>query len=99
MIPTLRAVYGKYHGSGLEIIGYASEQAQGVARLAPFTQSNGMMWREVWDKKGSINTACGWAGGLPATIVIGRDGRIAAVRHVGEGFDLEAAAIAALAKP
>jgi len=99
MIPALKAVYDRHHGQGLEMIGYAAEQANAGGRLAPWTQSNGMTWREVWDKNASINTACGWGGGLPAAIVIGRDGRIAAVRHVGEDFDLEAAVKEALAKP
>ncbi len=102
MIPTLRAVYARHHGQGLEMIGYAAEQADAGGRLAPFTKAYGMTWREVWDKgwdeNKSINTACGWGGVLPAAIVLGRDGRIAAVRH-GEDFDLEAAVTAALAKP
>lgn len=99
-MPATVAAYRKYHGQGLEIIGYALEQARNAGKMPAFAKRHGMAWREVWDKDASIASACGPnSGGIPFVIVLGRDGKIAALGNPGDDLDVSAAVKAALAKP
>jgi thiol-disulfide isomerase/thioredoxin len=98
-IPSLVATYQQYHDQGLEIVGYAIEEAKNKDKLPAFTLKHGMAWRQVWDKDAVIANACGPTNGVPFAIVVGRDGRIAALGNPGEGLDVDAAIRAALAKP
>lgn len=96
-IPATVAAYGKNHARDFEIIGYALEQQKDTAKLPGFTQKNGMAWREVWDKDGVLANAVA-AQGIPFAIVIGRDGKIAALGNPGDNLDVPAAIEAALGK-
>jgi len=91
------AAYQKYHGRGLEIIGYALEQNKDISKLPAFTKDNGMAWREVWDKDGMFANAVA-VQGIPFVVVIGRDGKVAALGNPGEDFNVTTAIAAALAK-
>ncbi len=98
-IPSTVAAYEKNHARGLEIVGYALEQAKAKDKMPAFARAHDMTWREVWDKDGVAANAVA-ASGIPFAIVVGRDGKIAALGNPGEdGLDLPAAVEAALAKP
>ncbi len=97
-MPALVAAYKTGHARGLEVIGYALEQSKDRAKLPAYTQAHGMAWRQVWDHDGIVANAAA-ARGIPFAVVIGRDGKVAAVGNPGEDLDLPAAVSAALAKP
>lgn len=102
-IPSLVAAYRQYHDQGLEIIGYALESSKTKDKLPAFALKHNMTWPQVWDKDAVIANACGPTNGVPFVILVGRDGRVAAVGNPGDpkegGVDVEAEIKAALAKP
>lgn len=98
-IPSTVSAYQKYHGQGLEIVGYALEQPKDRSKLPLFVRSRNMAWREVWDKDAALANACGPTNGIPFAIVVGRDGKIAALGTPGDDLDVTASVKAALARP
>lgn len=98
-IPATVSVYQKYHSQGLEVVGYALEQPKDRSKLPLFVRSRNMTWREIWDKDAALVNACGPTNGIPFAIVLGRDGRIAALGTPGDDLDVSAAVKAALAEP
>jgi len=98
-IPATVSVYQKYHAQGLEVIGYAEERPKDADKLPVFTRSRNMGWREVLDKNYAVVNLCGPTNGIPFAILVGRDGKIAALGNPGDGLDVSAAVKAALAKP
>jgi len=97
-MPALVAAYKTGHARGLEVIGYALEQSKDKTKLPAYTQAHGMAWRQVWDQDGVVANAVA-ARGIPFAVVIGRDGKVAAVGNPGDNLNLPAAVSAALAKP
>ncbi len=96
-IPATAAAYQKYHARGLEVVGYALERGEDKDKLPEFTRKNGMTWREVWDKDGVLANAVA-AQGIPFAIVVGRNGKIAALGNPGDDLDVPAAIETALGK-
>jgi outer membrane lipoprotein-sorting protein/peroxiredoxin len=97
-VPTVVGVYNKYRGQGFDIIGVSLDEAGDKAKLTSFAESHKMPWRQIYDGKG-WQSALAQAYGvqaIPFTLLVGRDGKIAAVSPRGE--DLEPAVKAALAK-
>jgi len=95
-MPNVQAVYKKYHSRGLEVVGYNQDHDESHMKLV--LAERGFSWREVF---------CGAPGGeavpiaygiqaIPFMMLVGRDGKIAAVDM--RGPELEAAVAAAIAK-
>ena len=76
--PRLAALHNKYKDQGLEIIGVNMDYD--MVNLRPFAEHYGMTWRQTYDGKGWQNTIAQRFGvaSIPFTLVIGRDGKIAA---------------------
>ncbi len=95
-LPNVKANYGKYHPQGFDIVGVSLDEDE--AELRDFIKVKAMPWPQIFDGKG-------WEAGdaqaygvraIPFTLLIGKDGVIAAVNPRGE--ELEPAIQAALAK-
>ena len=77
-MPNVIAAYNQYHDQGFEIIGISLDQDKDA--LLAFTKENKMPWPQYFDGKGWSNEIAGQYGirGIPATFLIGKDGKIAA---------------------
>ncbi|RYX81420.1 redoxin domain-containing protein [bacterium] len=93
-LPNVKANYDKYKGQGFDVLGISLDQS--VPPLTKFIKEKEMPWRQVYDGywDGPIATSFN-VRAIPATILIGKDGKIAAIGARGE--ELEPAIKAALA--
>lgn len=95
-VPNVVAAYHKFKAKGFEVVSISLDESEDRAKLLEYTRKNNMNWRHVFDGKA-------WKGDLPEqfkvkaipfAMLIGRDGKIAAVNVRGE--ELEPAVIKAL---
>ncbi len=93
-VPELRATYNKYHAQGLEVVGISLDEDKSA--LTSFIKTNKMPWPQVFDGKGWKSAVPNIYGvhAIPFLLVIGKDGKIAAVNPRD---DVEGAVKAALA--
>ena len=92
-MPNLKEAYDKYHAQGLEIVGVSLDRDR--AALQSFVKSRKLAWPQIFDDKGAMAKIYG-VRAIPFALLVGRDGKIAAVNLRGD--DLEAAVKAALVK-
>lgn len=80
-VPNVVANYKKFHAQGLEIVGISLDNAGDRAKLLSFTRQNHMAWRQVYDGGGwhSKTAQLYKVQAIPFSLLIGRDGKIAAV--------------------
>lgn len=92
-LPNLKAAYAKYKDQGFEVLGISFDSS--TAFLKPFVKKEAVGWRNIYDGywNGPIATAYN-VRFIPTTILIGRDGKVAALNPRGE--ELEPAIKAAL---
>jgi peroxiredoxin len=97
-LPTLRRAYEKYKGQGFDILSISLDEGFTKESLIAFVKKEGMSWRHIYDGQGWKAQVAKHYGIVmfPFTLLIGRDGRIAAVNPRGE--KLEPSVQAALAK-
>lgn len=90
-LPNVLAAYQKYHDKGFEIIGISLDKDQGA--LDKFTKEKGMTWAQYYDGKGWENVLARKYGisSIPATFLVGPDGKIVARDLRGEALDAELA--------
>jgi len=83
-LPNVIAAYEKYHGKGFEIVGISLDEDR--AALDKFLADKGTTWRQHFDGKGWKNEVAVAYGvqSIPATYLIGPDGKIAAIGLRGE---------------
>ena len=95
-MPNVIAAYKKYHTQGFEIVGVSLDQSRPA--LTGFIAQNKMPWHQVFDGKGWGSAVPREYGvqAIPFGLLIGRDGKIAAVDVRGPA--LTAAIQQALAK-
>jgi peroxiredoxin/outer membrane lipoprotein-sorting protein len=96
-VPHVRAVYEKYRSQGFEVVGISLDEKRDA--LTTFTRKHRMPWRQVFDGRmfdSEIGRLYG-VNGIPFTLLIGRDGKIAAVDP--RTLLLEPAVQKALAQP
>ena len=77
-MPNVIAAYEKHHDAGFEVIGISLDQDKSA--LENFIKQNKMPWPQYFDGKGWENELADKYGikGIPATFLIGKDGKIAA---------------------
>lgn len=95
-MPAVKAAYEKYRAQGFEIVGVSLDKD--AARMAQFIQQQQLAWRQVCDGQ-SWNSPIvkRWqVEGIPATFLVGKDGKI--VRTNLRGAMLEKAIKEELAK-
>jgi peroxiredoxin/outer membrane lipoprotein-sorting protein len=93
-LPELQGAYNKYHAQGLEVVGISLDEDKDA--LTSFVKTNKMAWPQVFDGKGWGAEVPGIYGvkAIPFMLIIGKDGKIAAVNPRG---NIDAAVKAALA--
>lgn len=97
-LPNVIAAYEKYHTHGFEIVGVSLDQANSREKVIRFIREKNMPWREIYDGKywKADNAVSFGIQAIPFTLLIGKDGKIAAVG--AHGKDLASAIEAALSK-
>ena len=95
-MPNVIAAYKKYHAQGFDIVGVSLDQSRPA--LTNFIAENKMPWRQVYDGKYWSSAVPREYGvmAIPFGLLVGRDGKIAAVDVRGPA--LETAIQEALAK-
>ena len=95
-MPNVLAAFKKYHAQGFDVVGISLDQSRPA--LAAFIAHNKMPWRQVFDGKGWGSAVPREYGvqAIPFGLLLGRDGKIAAVDVRGPA--LNAAIKAALAE-
>jgi outer membrane lipoprotein-sorting protein/peroxiredoxin len=94
-LPNVIAAYAKYHAKGFEVVGISLDHENALPTLTRFIQEHKMPWQQIYDAKGANAETFG-VQAIPFTLLIGRDGKIAAVGARGPA--LAPAIAAALAK-
>lgn len=96
-IPSVRAAYRNFHSRGFDIVGISLDQPGERPALVSFLREHGMTWPQIYDGRywNSRIAALYKVQAIPFTVLIGRDGKIAAVG--ARGLELQTAIRAALA--
>ena len=97
-LPNIIANYKKYHAQGLDIVSVSLDDKDSEDTLRKFVVQNEMTWPQLFDKspfEGPNATTYG-VKAIPFALLIGKDGKIAAVNPRGD--DLEPEIQAALAR-
>ena len=83
-LPNVLAAYTEYHDKGFEVIGISLDQDKGA--LEGFVKKREMAWPQMFDGKGWESDLVKKYGirGIPATFLIGKDGKVAATDLRGE---------------
>jgi len=94
-LPELQAAYKKYHAQGLEVVGISLDEDKSA--LTSFVKTNKMPWPQVFDGQGWKSAVPGVYSvrAIPFMLIVGRDGKIAAVNPRGK---IDSAVQAALAQ-
>jgi peroxiredoxin len=84
-MPNVVAAYNKYHSQGLDIIGVSLDQNNQHDMLVSFLKQHQMPWRQFYDGKYWQNELAVKYGitSIPASYLLGRDGKILAVSPRG----------------
>ena len=80
-LPNVIAAYNQYHGQGFEIVGVSLDHANEKEKLVAFTADRKMPWPQIYDGEywSAANARNFGVRSIPFTLLIGRDGKIAAV--------------------
>ena len=89
-LPGIKAAYDKFHDKGFEVIGISLDGAGDKAKVESFLKNKMLPWPQSFDGKGWSTPLAVKYGitAIPATFLIGKDGKIVAT-HAG-GVELEA---------
>jgi thiol-disulfide isomerase/thioredoxin len=90
-MPNVIAAYEKFHDKGFEIVGISLDQDKDS--LLKFIEEQKMPWPQYFDGKGWENEIAGRYGirGIPATFLVGKDGKIAASNLRGGALEAKLA--------
>ncbi len=97
-VPNVVKAYNKYHAKGFDVLGVSLDRAPDKAKLQKFLKDQKMPWRQIFDGKfwEAANAKAWGVQSIPFMVLIGKDGKIAAINMRGEALD--PAIKAALAK-
>jgi peroxiredoxin len=90
-LPNVKAAYEKHHDKGFEVIGISLDQEK--SDLDAFVKKNAMPWPQAFDGKGWQNALAAKFGisSIPATFLVGKDGKIAATDLRGPALEAKVA--------
>ncbi len=87
-MPSVIAIYNRYHAKGLEIVGITldNDDADGKTKVTAFIKDHKMPWPQFYDGKGWNNVLAVQSGveAIPASFLLGRDGKILGVSLRGQ---------------
>ncbi|MEP6755174.1 MAG: TlpA disulfide reductase family protein, partial [Chthonomonadales bacterium] len=80
-LPNVIAAYNKFHAKGFEVLGVSLDQENSLGKVKAFIKSHKMPWQQIYDGKywQAANAVAYGVQSIPFTLLIGRDGKIAAV--------------------
>ena len=80
-LPNVLESYAKFHDQGFEILGISLDQENARPKLEKFIKDRNMPWRQIYDGKfwDAANAKGYGVRSIPFTLLIGKDGKIAAV--------------------
>ena len=90
-LPNVLATYEEYHGKGFDILGISLDNEEEA--LKSFIAKRKMPWKQFFDGKGWGNKLAGQYGirSIPATFLVGKDGKIVARDLRGPALKAEVA--------
>jgi thiol-disulfide isomerase/thioredoxin len=90
-LPNVKAVYEKYHDKGFDVVGISLDGDKAREKLIDFCRDHGMPWPQYYDGKAWANdVAVKYAiSSIPATFLLGRDGRIVSTEARGDRLEPE----------
>jgi peroxiredoxin/outer membrane lipoprotein-sorting protein len=94
-MPNVARVYRTYHKRGFDIIGVSLDRPGDAAKVSAFVRQNNLPWPQIHANAAEIARRHG-VQSIPFTLLVGRDGNIAAVNP--RGPELEPAVRAAVAE-
>ncbi len=80
-LPNVIAAYSKYHSKGFEVLGISLDQPNSKPLLLKFMKEHKMPWPQIYDGKAwqSANATAYKVQAIPFTLLVGKNGKIAAV--------------------
>ncbi len=86
-MPSVLKNYAKFHPKGFEIVGISLDESK--KDLTEFVKARKVPWMQVFDGKGwkGANVAKYGVKGIPFTLLVGKDGKIAAINPRGEALE------------
>jgi thiol-disulfide isomerase/thioredoxin len=95
-LPNVISAYGKYHAQGFDVVGITLDKQNDKVKVQEFVTKSQMPWRQIFDGKywSSANATAYGVRAIPFALLIGRDGKVAAISP--RGPDLGPAIEAAL---
>ena len=92
-LPRVKAAYEKFHDKGFEVIGISLDYAKDEDKLKKFIKDKNLPWPQSFEGKGWEHSLAAKYGisSIPATIVIGKDGKIAAIGVRGDELETKVA--------
>jgi thiol-disulfide isomerase/thioredoxin len=93
-LPNVKRVYAAYHDRGLEIVGISMDRAGDLQKLKDFVARENMPWPQNYEGRkhnegGNTLAARFGVTGIPAMMLLGRDGRIVSLNAVGPRLEPE----------
>ncbi len=90
-LPNVLATYEEYHDKGFDILGISLDNEEEA--LKSFIEKRKMPWKQFFDGKGWGNKLAGQYGirSIPATFLVGKDGKIVAKNLRGPALKAEVA--------
>lgn len=91
-IPNIKACYDKHHNAGLEVVAVSTDSD--LQKLAEFVTEEQPPWTVLADRHPNVKQSMGSRYGiryLPSLVLVGRDGKVAAVNCRGKQLEPEVA--------
>ena len=85
-MPSIQRLYERYRDEGVKVVGIAVDDPPFAGRVAEFVRERGLTFEILHEGSGKVELDYR-ARGIPATYIIGRDGRIRVLRQGASDWD------------